>query len=196
LKRVPHLRTVYTHLHEKKVPHTDAFVRAYDTTVILSPRGNAVQPRTEKELVGALVCVLEALEVSAWVIHEESTHSQQALHRPQPIFHRDIRWSNVIQKLDNPQCWFIIDWDDATWPPTKGASHFHKNSHAPSVHSDGHGAEVDIWGVGELIQTCTASDISPELKALGDWMKGVIAPSAQDALSRVKAYQLSRLQLL
>jgi hypothetical protein len=33
---------------------------------------------------------------------------------------------------------------------------------------DGHGAEVDIWGVGHMITTSTAIDVSPEFKALGE----------------------------
>jgi hypothetical protein len=52
-----------------------------------------------------------------------------------------------------------------------------------------HGAEVDIWGVGNLIleSTSFALDISPELVKLGTWMQNA-ASDAQDVLTAVEAY--------
>ncbi len=51
---------------------------------------------------------------------------------------------------------------------------------------DNHGAEVDIWSVGNLILQFTP-DLSPELVNLGEWMQNV-APDAKDALIAVEAY--------
>ena len=113
---------------------------------------------------------------------------EQVLHRDPPLFHRDIRWPNVIRSLDDPQAWFIIDWEDAAALPTKAQIHFDRSSHSPDVFTDGHGAEVDIWSVGELIVQCHGLDVSQELRRLGEWMKGPIAPTAQEALRRIKDY--------
>ena len=54
---------------------------------------------------------------------------------------------------------------------------------------DNHGAEVDIWGVGNLILESTSFtlDPSPELVKLGTWMQNVV-PEAKDALIAVEAY--------
>ncbi|KAF8586390.1 hypothetical protein K439DRAFT_964937 [Ramaria rubella] len=84
-----------------------------------------------------------------------------------PIFHRDIRWANIIQNTENPRKWILIDWEDAATPPTKGDPHFSTSEHSPRIRDDNHGAEVDIWGVGHLITSSTAADLSSEFKALG-----------------------------
>ena len=85
----------------------------------------------------------------------------------------------------------MIDWEDAALPPTKAQSHFARTTHSPGVFTDGHGAEVDMWSVGELILRCGALDVSLELQNIGKWMQGLIAPSAQEALAKVKGYQSS-----
>jgi len=36
-----------------------------------------------------------------------------------PFYHRDIRWNNVIRRIDDPTKWFLIDWEDAACSPTK-----------------------------------------------------------------------------
>src|SRR5258708_2133906 len=64
VERVNHLRNVYHHLHDKGVPHVDRLVHHFSTTVILSPRGISAPPVNEQELLAALICILEALEVS------------------------------------------------------------------------------------------------------------------------------------
>lgn len=85
-----------------------------------------------------------------------------------PIFHRDIRWANIIRNADNPHNWILIDWEDAAAPPTKGLPRFNLLDHSPRIVEDDHGAEVDIWGVGHLITSSTAADLSSEFKALGE----------------------------
>ena len=55
-----------------------------------------------------------------------------------------------MRRLNHLSQWFLIDWDDATTPPTKGITHMEKDTHAPGVRIDGHGPEVDIWAVGGL----------------------------------------------
>ena len=54
---------------------------------------------------------------------------------------------------------------------------------------DNHGAEVDIWSVGNLILESTSFTLglSPELVKLGMWMQNA-APDAKDALIAVEAY--------
>jgi hypothetical protein len=120
---------------------------------------------------------------------------EQVLHQTPSLFHRDIRWPNVVRRLDDPHEWFLIDWEDAAAPPTTAQPHFSKINHSPHIFIDGHGAEVDMWGVGELIIRSGAVDISSELRDLGKWMQGSAAPSAQDALHKIKAYQSSCMSL-
>jgi hypothetical protein len=75
-------------------------------------------------------------------------------------------------------------------------SHFNHRTHSPSVFTDGHGAEVDIWGVGHLILSCDALDISEELRKLGRMMKkqgegeSDEKMSAQEALNEIREYQI------
>ena len=35
------------------------------------------------------------------------------------IFHRDIRWANVVKSAKDRSRWILIDWDDAASPPTE-----------------------------------------------------------------------------
>ncbi|KIL57061.1 hypothetical protein M378DRAFT_422151 [Amanita muscaria Koide BX008] len=178
VERINHLRKVYYLLQDKRVPNVDRLVRHFDTTVILSPRGISAPPTNEQELLAALICILEALEI---------------LHSEPQIFHRDIRWPNVIRQVDDPQRWIIIDWEDAAVPPTKAVSrlHFKRSTHSPRVFEDGDGAEVDMWSVGELIVKCGALDVSSELVELGRWMQDA-GPSASEALGEIKKYKLCR----
>lgn len=113
------------------------------------------------------------------------------LHEPVQLFHRDIRWPNIIRSLDELDEWFIIDWEDASTQPTKARPRFDSTTHSPKIFEDGHGPEVDLWGVGELILSCSALDITPTLKELGRWMKGESAPSASEALEKIKQYKES-----
>jgi len=83
-----------------------------------------------------------------------------------PFYHRDIRWDNVIRRIDDPTKWFIIDWEDTASPPTMAQNDFRRSSHSPAIFEDHHGAEVDIWAVGHLITTCIAH-VSEDLKLLG-----------------------------
>jgi hypothetical protein len=62
-QRVANIRNTYHLLQIKEVPNTDALVHFFGTTIILSPRGISNLPRTEQELLEAVICVLEALEV-------------------------------------------------------------------------------------------------------------------------------------
>ncbi|KAF8576604.1 hypothetical protein K439DRAFT_646707 [Ramaria rubella] len=115
-----------------------------------APRGIPVPPKNQADLQDCVICILDALVV----LHEI------------PIFHRDIRWANIIQNAENPRKWILIDWEDAATPPTKGDARFSMSEHSPRIRNDNHGAEVDIWGVGHLITSSTAADLSAEFKAL------------------------------
>jgi hypothetical protein len=70
---------------------------------------------------------------------------------PSPLFHRDIRWPNIIRNAQDAEKWFLIDWDDASQVPTHAATHLNHKSHSPNVFVDNHGKEVDLWGVGKLV---------------------------------------------
>jgi hypothetical protein len=58
-----HLRNIYALLKDMNVPHVDSLSHTGDSLVVLSPRGIHDEPKTERELLQALICVLEALEV-------------------------------------------------------------------------------------------------------------------------------------
>jgi len=70
---------------------------------------------------------------------------------PKPVFHRDIRWPNLVRDGGDRTKWILIDWDDAATSLTTAAMHLDPKSHHPGVFRGGHGAEVDIWAVGKLI---------------------------------------------
>ncbi|KAF8512677.1 hypothetical protein BU17DRAFT_53952, partial [Hysterangium stoloniferum] len=149
--RVQHLENIYASLRHRNVPNTDYIILIKGKSLYLAPRGIPVPPKIQVDLRKCVVCVLEALVV----LHEI------------PIFHRDIRWDNIIQNAQNPCNWILIDWEDAATPPTKGQPRFNMSDHSPRILEDDHGAEVDIWGVGHLITSSAAADLSSEFKALG-----------------------------
>ena len=106
---------------------------------------------------------------------------------PIALFHRDIRWPNIIRNGSTSTKWFLIDWDDAAIPPTQAAMHLDRNSHCPSVFLANHGAEVDIWSAGKLIVDAVvfASDIIAGVMALGRRMMGGEISSAAVALNEL-----------
>ncbi|CAG8598407.1 15467_t:CDS:2, partial [Acaulospora colombiana] len=72
---------------------------------------------------------------------------------PNPIYHRDIRWPNILRSSADTSKWLLIDWEDSSIAPTRAAPHLNSLSHHPKVFSDGHGAEVDLWSVGKLLSS-------------------------------------------
>ncbi|KAI6143201.1 hypothetical protein BKA82DRAFT_4359721 [Pisolithus tinctorius] len=65
--------------------------------------------------------------------------------------------------------WFLIDFEDAATPQTAAWILFTKEEHSSAIFQDGHGSEVDIWGVGYLIQTSAIMDTD-------EWKGGVKHP--------------------
>ena len=115
----------------------------------------------------------------------------QDSHATPPLLHRDIRWPNVIQRMDDPQQWFLIDWEDASGTPTEALPQFSRGTHSPGVFLPGHGFEVDMWGVGHLIATSTAMNISSQLRRLGIRMQMTPTLRAVQALTMLKQLQLT-----
>ena len=65
--------------------------------------------------------------------------------------HRDIRWENVLKKIEK-DIWFIIDFDDACFSPAHIPNkELASESHAPEIFTGFHNTSVDIWSVGYLI---------------------------------------------
>jgi hypothetical protein len=64
IQRVERLRNIYGLMSTKNVPNVDKLLRHSGTTVVLTPRGIADLPKTERELVAALIYILEALKAS------------------------------------------------------------------------------------------------------------------------------------
>ncbi|KAF9059376.1 hypothetical protein BDP27DRAFT_1341538 [Rhodocollybia butyracea] len=148
--RVEHLKTIYQLLKEADVPNTDSLVSAKDNVVYLQPIGLAVAPSDIGQLKDCILCILDALIK----VHEI------------PVYHRDIRKENVLRCTDNESQWFLIDWEDASTTPTYAQPTFDRLTHGPTVLKDGHGPEVDIWGVGYLIKSSELNH--PYIQDLGD----------------------------
>lgn len=144
VNRVKHLKEIYNILEKHSIPNTDKLVHSTKTSVFF-------EPRDERELWQCLVCILNALT---------------ALHKI-PLYHRDIRWPNVLRKIDDESKWFLIDFEDAATPPTAARISFTKEEHSPAIFQDDHGSEVDIWGVGYLIQKCAIAH-TDEWRMLGE----------------------------
>ena len=73
-----------------------------------------------------------------------------------------------MQSQEDSSKWFLIDWEDASFAPTKGAPHLSQSEHSPNVYKDNHGADVDMWAVGRLIFTARVQ--VPALRDLGQMM--------------------------
>jgi hypothetical protein len=110
--------------------------------------------------------------------------------QPDCIFHRDIRWPNVIKSADDPRKWILIDWDDAGTPPTLAAKHLDPHNHAPAVFEDNHGSEVDVWGVGMLIKESSRSmqGFPSELLGVGKAMQSGTL-DVPESIQRIKAFK-------
>ncbi|KIM44388.1 hypothetical protein M413DRAFT_24899 [Hebeloma cylindrosporum] len=157
--KLQRLKDVYDLLKAKAVPNVDSISASssftddtHSAAVFLEPRGISTSPSNGLQVIEAICCILEALVVM---------HTG-----PKPIFHRDIRWPNIVQRADDLTKWFLIDWEDAATPPTVAATHLNKNNHAPTVFLDDHGPEVDIWAVGMLILERSVG-LPPDFRALG-----------------------------
>ncbi|KAF9528749.1 hypothetical protein CPB83DRAFT_906517 [Crepidotus variabilis] len=152
-RRVQRLAENYSLLAKDSVPYTDNLVSVMEKCVWLQPRGISTQPL--EDLKNCLICISKALVVAHKI----------------PLYHQDIRWSNIMRKFEDPSEWLLIDWEDAATPPTFGRPNFTPKTHSPEILHDGHGAEIDIWGVGHLIKTCTASNVPPRLLDFGDRLR-------------------------
>ncbi|KAI9463172.1 hypothetical protein HD554DRAFT_2125292 [Boletus coccyginus] len=89
-----------------------------------------------------------------------------------------------MRRLEDRLKWFIIEWEKSVLAPGAAELHFEQSTHSPRMFVDGHGTEVDIWGVGGLIIDYRALDISSQLKVLGRWVQGSSAPSALDKIKQ------------
>jgi hypothetical protein len=67
-ERVRYIQSIYRQLQEKDVPHVDALTHAAGSTIYVEPKGIAVKPSNEKELLEAIICVLRALQVCTIIL--------------------------------------------------------------------------------------------------------------------------------
>ncbi|KAJ7220753.1 hypothetical protein GGX14DRAFT_353960 [Mycena pura] len=176
--RLNHLEKMYVYLRAKEVPHVDTLTRSIRehniNKAILHPRGDARGPKTEGELLDAVICVLEMLEV---------------LHKPPTFIHRDLRWPNIMRSLEDRQKWFVIDWSDAVETPARAENKtdFDPLTHCPSLYLENHRTEVDLWSVGELVLKCGIYGISPSLTSFGLSLKETPVPvTAAEALQQAR----------
>ncbi|TDL22896.1 hypothetical protein BD410DRAFT_839228 [Rickenella mellea] len=143
INRLRYTRNIYNRLEDKDVPNVDHLIASYEdsmdhggSVLYLEPKGIASSPASHEQVLEATICILEALVV---------------LHEPPSIFHRDIRWPNIVRRADDSTKWFLIDFEDAAMSPTSPLPDFKKQLHHPNIFKANHGAEVDIWAIGKLI---------------------------------------------
>ena len=104
------------------------------------------------------------------------------------MFHRDIRWPNVILSPQDSTKRFLVDWDDASTSPTRAATNLESSFHSPAVFVDNHGAEDDIWGVGKLMVDACAfvPGISETTVHIGTEMVQGLIGTASQAQARIR----------
>jgi hypothetical protein len=164
---IDHLKLVHSLMSSRSVPNVIQLVRSNmkKKTVCLTPVGYPEVPKDLKELVRALLDILDALV---------SMHQLK-------IVHRDLRWDNILRYCSGGQNWFIIDFDDSAqltkegrdWiiHQAKDAQDMDPASHAPELYNSTHDEKVDIWSIGYLIQT-SHLNLSPEvIKVKNDCMQ-------------------------
>ncbi|KAF8346502.1 hypothetical protein F5887DRAFT_1073184 [Amanita rubescens] len=173
-ERVEHLQAIYASLVSKGVPNVDQLKKAeilhHGSYVDLGPVGISEGPKSPSDVRNAVVCVLEALKIA---------------HAHPSLFHRDIRWPNIMQSREDSSKWFLIDWEDASFAPTKAALHLNHTEHSPRVYEDNHGAEVDIWAVGRLILSAQLRTPEPALVGLGLKMMDGQVLNAEQGLKEI-----------
>jgi hypothetical protein len=109
---------------------------------------------------------------------------------PNPVYHRDIRETNIMKKFDGSG-WFLIDWTDATTTPTHGITHLTESEHSPQIRVDNHGAEVDIWGIARYMKylasraACRVAKPEAVKEMAKRWMEDVTT-SAANALDELE----------
>ena len=82
---------------------------------------------------------------------------------------------------------FLIDWEDAAEAPTKAVPDLRRRRiHAPRVFKDGHGAEVDIWGVGKFVSASGIRNLPESLRSFGRRMVEGSILSAERGLAELK----------
>lgn len=110
------------------------------------------------------------------------------MHDGKPVYHRDIRQPNILKHV-NSEDWYIIDFSDATEEPTHAATHLTAECHSPKLFSDGHGAEVDVWGVGhylsEILKKCCIREES-RIQEIADKWKEDTTITAKMALAEIE----------
>ena len=115
------------------------------------------------------------------------------MHDGKPVYHRDIWQRNILKHVDSED-WYIIDFSDATEEPTRAATHLTAECHSPNLFSDGHGAEVDVWGVGHyisgILKNCYIREHS-HIQEIADKWKEDTTITAKMALAEIEVGELS-----
>jgi len=67
-ERVRYIQNIYRLLRDKNVPHVDTLTQAVDSIIYVEPKGIAVKPSNEKELLEAIICILRALQLCTIIL--------------------------------------------------------------------------------------------------------------------------------
>ena len=108
------------------------------------------------------------------------------MHAEPPVYHRDVRRENIIKRTDSDD-WFLIDFADASTAPTEAAHHLNWENHSPRIQQNGHGAEVDIWGIAHyMCQLLKVVNNRQYVEEMAKRWKGDTALTAETALAEIE----------
>jgi len=123
-----------------------------------SPYGQQLRLATVKEVVCAVASVATCLEQLHGV----------------GVVHNDIRWDNVVQLTNEDASvkYIVIDFDDSyvvqeSAPRCPALTHLNRDGHCPLTFEP-HGAEVDVWALGYLLQSNRLTAHDPAIRSIAD----------------------------
>ena len=93
----------------------------------------------------------------------------------------------ILSKKIGSDEWYLIDFADASLVPTTAATHLSPEGHSPRIQHDGHGAEVDIWGVANFMHQLHSVVKDPQQvrQMANKWKEGLNLTAAK-ALSEIE----------
>lgn len=68
-EKVRYIENVYRQIKEKGVPHVDTLTHVAGSTIYLELKGIGVKPSNEKELLEAIICLLQALQACTIILN-------------------------------------------------------------------------------------------------------------------------------
>ncbi|KAF6160258.1 hypothetical protein GIB67_019027 [Kingdonia uniflora] len=146
------VKEIYDFL-DHRIPHAEYIFKASekDLSLTFKPRGYKSKILNCEELVEVLKYVTKALVA----LHDLS------------FMHRDLSWNKVMRSSERERDWFVLGFDEAVGAPQIYPHGGVGVVGAPPEMGRGlHGVKVDVWGVGQLVQTCGLVGVPKLLREL------------------------------